>query len=300
MRRWLTLSTLLLPLGALAEGAIMIQPKLNGEIHIFSEGATGGGGQDVMAFTQKAGKSLTVNVIPSGPASCKDGNIVLPSSLRLPMTLVESNHKLRCGEPLFFDSDASQRLLRVKVEANYQQQNSRALFAQQEYSGRVQIGSVSFNTEAGESEQFPIYLDATLLAASTAPVLKVAFNKSAASFGQVSEMQDYSITRELRITKKTQASEESFPYTVKFESSQIQNGHYNLRPSTGDNLVPYQILVEGKEVLPEGDYQGQLPSGKKTSQTLNIEFKLAGHNFRGMAAKTRLLDTITAVITPES
>ncbi|QHM73476.1 hypothetical protein [Mixta intestinalis] len=299
MRRWLTLSTLLLPFGVLAEGAIVIQPKLSGEIHIFSEGATGGGGRDVMAFTQQAGKTLTVSVMPLGPASCKDGNIVLPSSLRLPMTLVENNHRLRCGEPVVFEGNTDNRLLRVKVEADYQQKSPMLLSAQ-EYGNRVQIGSVSFNTEANESAQFPLYLDASLLAASTAPVLKVAFNKSAASFGQVSEMQDYSITRELKITKKTQASEESFPYTVKFESSQIQNGHYNLRSSVAEKLVPYQILVEGKEILPDEDYQGQLPSGKKISQTLNIEFKLSGQNFRGMAAKTRLLDTITAVITPES
>ena len=89
-------------------------------------------------------------------------------------------------------------------------------------------------------------------------------------------------------------------YRVAFESSQLRDNRYRLLSSVDQQFIPYQIYVSGVEVTPSQPYVSELPDGIATSQLLNVKFSLPGKSVRGMAAGSRLLDTVTAVVTPES
>ncbi|VYU44458.1 hypothetical protein [Metakosakonia massiliensis] len=296
MRKMIVIAALL-PLLAQAEGRLTVQPQGNNSVRIFSQGETGSGGSDTLGIVQAANRATTLSVSPSGVSQCAGGDIVL-EGLRVSVTNMLDNSKLECGASLFVGADSQKREIPLKVSATLTpRKTSRSLTATM--PGNLPIGSVSVMEDGGESQQYPLYLDLSLLQ-DQMEVLTASFSKPALHLGSVGDNHDVSGTVTLRVSKTLEAGNEAMPWTLSLESSQAHNNQYRMRASTQDRMVPYHILISDHEILPNGVWQGRVPAGSGTSQAVDIQFKLEGKQTRGMAAGISLMDTVTAVITPES
>lgn len=292
---------MLMPGLACASGSLVAQPQADGGIKFFHEGPTGGGGNDVLTFTQQAGKTATLQLTPAGNASCEGGDLAM-DPLRLTLKRVDNHRQLSCGEPVVLPGEDSQRKMVLRVENQPIRQNMASLLRNNQLP-RVQIGQVTFNQEGGENVLYPLYLDMSLLQ-QTAPTLSAVFEPKVLNLGGVGEQHDVSKTVNLRVSKTSLAETGSIAYDLTFESTQQRNNLYHLRSSapssSGETLLPYQIIINRQQIVPGVAVKRQVPAGTAASDVVEVTFSLPGKATRGMPAGVHLLDTLTAVITPQS
>lgn len=295
MRTYLLSGLLLIPVLAIADGSMVIRPKPNGTLQVTAEG---GSGVEAARLTQlqPAGESVTLYISPSGPARCENGNIVV-SPLTIQLQLQPDETRLICGQPVRFEAPLQERRLHVQTMASLT--GSTAALLQQALPTRTQIGRVSFTIDNHSPTLFPLFLDLSDLQ-QQAPTVSAAFDKPTLLFGLVGEHQNASSNASLRITKTAMASNEALGYMLSFESNQQRNNQWQLRTQSDGNLVPYSLRIDGKMMAPGNQHYGILPQGRITSDLIILEFSLCGKHTRGLPAGTRLLDTLTAVISPES
>jgi len=287
----------LLPLVAQAGGTLMIQPQPDSSIRFMAQGPTGSGGEDVLSFRQPGYGRMTVIVSSSGIGRCENGDIVL-DNLRFSFTNLLDNSKVLCGMPTTFEAQGTDRELPLKVAVS-RLNRPVTMGAGRQKQTLLPAGSVNAAVENGESQQYPLYLD---LSAVQQPMetLVAAFSRPSVYLGSVGEMNDAAADIQLRVSKNNLAANEAIGYTLSFESTQQLNNQYRMRASGTERMVPYQILVGGREVLPDSVRRGTVSAGAGTADVVNIQFKLSGRQTRGIAAGATLQDTITAVITPDS
>ncbi|OON42180.1 hypothetical protein BTJ39_03255 [Izhakiella australiensis] len=296
MRRT-TLLIALLPLVAQASGTLMIQPQPDSSIRFMAQGPTGSGSEDVLGFQQPASGRMTVTVSPSGMSRCESGDIVL-DNLRFSFTNLLDNSKVLCGMPVTFDAPGKDREVPLKVAVSQFSHPVVAGIGSQKQA-LLPAGSVSAVAEGGRGQQYPLYLDLSVVQ-QPIEVLAATFSRPSLYLGSVGEMNDAAADVQLRVSKNAQASNEAIGYTLSFESTQQLNNQYRMRASATERMVPYQILAGGREVLPDSARRGTVPAGVGTADVVDIQFKLSGKQTRGLAAGVSLQDTVTAVITPDS
>jgi len=288
---------LLLQASSVMAGAWVIQPQPNGALRMLHEGISDASGTDTLTMRQPANKSLTLLVSPAGGGRCEGGDLVL-GSFRFPLKLFMQERPIVCGDLVPFSAQPNEK--RVGVRMVDRSVDGERSFGEFGAFPRIQIGNVSFNVEGdADSENYPIYLDLTALQ-TEAVTIEASFDKPALSMGLVGELNNASANARLKIAKTRQSGDEALPYILTFESTQQRDNHYQLRASTGGMSIPYRISIDGKEIEPGFQYRGTLPSGKATVDWVDIQFALSGKSTRGLAAGTRLIDTLTAVITPNS
>lgn len=296
MRR-MTLLIILLPVVAQASGTLMIQPQPDSSVRFMPQGPTGSGGEDVLSFQQPASGRMTVTVSPSGISRCESGDIML-ENLRVSFTNLLDNSKVLCGMPVTFEASGRNRDVPLKVAASPLSRPA-PMAPGNLKQALLAAGSVSAVAEGGESQQYPLYLDLSVMQ-QPMEALTASFSRPALYLGSVGEMNDAIADVQLRISKNGQASDEAIGYTLSFESTQQLNNQYRMRSPASERMVPYQILIGGREVLPDSARRGTIPAGIGTSDVVDIQFKLSGKQTRGMMAGVSLQDTVTAVITPDS
>lgn len=297
MKRGVILASMLLPLAALAQGEIVVQPQASGNLRLHAEGGSSGTPSGMLSVDQPAGKQMTLQVLSTAPGGCSGGDITL-DSIRVPVRLLSNNQKVMCGDVIALTAPAQTRQVVLNIEKTPLGNQTDSL-ARNPYGSRVQVGAINYQVQGESMESTPVYVDFTLLH-QTLPSLTATFDNPALDFGQVGELRDAIASTRLHVSKTVHAGEEALPYDVTFESKQLKENKYRLRASVGESLIPYGIFIEGQEVAPGDPYHSLVPAGVATSDILNIEFHLPGKAIRGMAAGARLLDTVTAVITPES
>lgn len=290
-------TSLLLPLLAFAQGDIVVQPQANGNMRFYSEGGSSGTPAGMLSMDQAAGKQMMLRVLPAAPGRCDSGEIIL-DSIHLPMRLLINNQRVKCNELVTLASPSSSRQVVLEIENTPLRQKADSL-ARSPYGSRVQVGSINYQVEGGPMEVAQLYVDLSLLQ-ETLPSLTATFENPSLDFGLVGELRDAVATARLKVSKTLHAGEDVLPYNVAFESKQLKDNQYRLRSSMSDKLIPYGVFIDGQELTPGDPYHSQVPAGAGTTDTLNIEFHLPGKVTRNMAAGARLLDTVTAVITPES
>lgn len=297
MRSWCYLIALLLPGLVSAEEALFVQPQVNGDLHFYSQGDSAGGTNDIISSPYNADRPLSLLLSPVGNGRCESDYLTV-EPLKLSMHLLDENTSLVCGVPMAIDSPSKEGRLRVQVH-NASSFHDFSPLMREQGGLRQQIGNVQISQQGGERHIIPLYLDLTLLQQQVI-TLTAAFDKPALQFGLVGPDHDATATATLRVGKTLQAGKEAVLYRVAFESSQLRDNRYRLLSSVDQQFIPYQIYVSGVEVTPSQPYVSELPDGIATSQLLNVKFSLPGKSVRGMAAGSRLLDTVTAVVTPES
>ncbi|MRT58067.1 hypothetical protein GJV11_18300 [Enterobacteriaceae bacterium RIT693] len=286
-----------LPLLAQADGTLMIQPQPDKSIRFMAQGATGSGGDDVLGFLQPASGTLTLSLSPSGISQCENGDIVL-DNLRVSFTNMLDNSRVLCGMPVTFRGQSNGRELPLKVTATPLNRGTLARGVTQAQT-MLPAGSVSAVAEGGGSQQYPLYLDLSAVQQQL-EILTASFSRPSLYLGAVGDINDAAADVQLRVKKTAQAGSEAIGYSLSFESSQQHNNKYRMRAAGQDRMVPYQILVAGREILPDGVLRGTVPAGMGNGDVVNIQFKLSGKQTRGMAAGVSLQDTVTAVIAPDS
>ncbi|MTH45588.1 hypothetical protein [Intestinirhabdus alba] len=296
MRSWISLLILLLPCAALAEGELIVQPQANGTLRFYTQGLNSGG-NDIITAPYRADKPLTVLLTPAGNGRCENGFLAL-EELKLSVNLLPENQSLSCAIPQVIEDLADSGRVRLQFKNAASAHNFSSLM-RQTGAVRQQIGSVRFSRQGSESSIIPVYLDLLLLQ-QQAVTITAAFDKPTLQLGMVDPHRDTTATANLRIGKTQQAGKEAILYKVAFESSQRQENRYRLLSSIDRKFIPYQIYVSDVEVTPSQPYQGELPEGIATSQLLTVKFSLPGRAVRGLTAGAHLLDTVTAVVTPES
>jgi hypothetical protein len=297
MNAAIVFAALLLPFTVLAQGEIVIQPSANGNISLYSAGASSGTPSGMVSIEQPLGKEMVLQLISTSPGTCENGDIVL-DSIHIPVSQLLNNRRLMCGEITTLSAPSQTQQVVLKVEKTQLRQQADSL-ARNPYGNRVLVARINSQVQGGMLQSTPVYVDFTLLQA-TLPSLSATFDTASLDFGPVGEMRDAIASTRLRVTKTLHAGESVLPYEVSFESNQRKENQYRLRASIGESLIPYGIFIDGTELTPGDPYHSKVPAGVATSDVLNIEFHLPGKVTRGMAAGARLLDTVTAVITPES
>ncbi|NLS56124.1 hypothetical protein [Hafnia alvei] len=290
-------AALLLQASSVMAGAWVIQPQPNGAIRMLHEGIGDASGADTLTVRQPAHKSLTLLVSPAGGGRCEGGDLVL-GTLHFPLQLFMQERPVVCGDLVQFSAQPNET--RVGVRAVNRSVKGERSFSEFGAFPRVQVGNISFNVEGdSDGENYPIYLDLTALH-TEAVTIQASFDKPALSMGLVGELNDATANARLKIAKTSQSGDEALPYILTFESTQQRDNHYQLRASKGAMSIPYRISIDGKEIAPGFQYRGTIPSGTATVDWVDIQFALSGKSTRGLAAGTRLIDTLTAVITPNS
>ncbi len=296
MRLSLFTTLLLAPLAALANGAIVVQPQPNGSLRLFSEGQHSGGRSGSLSLLQPANKTVILQLQPAGDGRCENNELVA-ASLALSIHSSSPDTPLRCGQPLQLAASPRDRWIHFHANAFSRVRGSALM--RQGLSPRVQLGSFSFSVEGENSILTPLYLDLHVLQ-KTASTVSASFDKSALIFGEVGPFKDTKSSVRLRLTKTDMANAEPLSYKLSFESIQQQHNEWRLRSTPGEDFVPYKITVADVTIAPDGIYRGILPAGEVSSAQLEVQFILLGKEIRGIPAGTRLHDTLTAIITPES
>jgi hypothetical protein len=292
-----TLLIALFPVVAQAEGMMTLQPDLNGNVRIIAQGGTGSRGGDVLGFQQQANQSLTLNFNASGMSHCEYGDLII-EGLRISVTNMLDNNKVKCGWPQTVEEEGKNREIPLKV--------STVLAANKMPPGLslntpalLPIGSVIGVHSGGRSQQYPLYIDLSILQQNM-EILTASFSRPELHLGEVGDIHDASGSIQLRVSKSAQAGSDAITYSLSFESSQQMNNQYRMRATAQDHMVPYQILIGGRNILPGDIWRGMVPVGAGSSDVVDIQFRLAGKQTRGLAAGISLQDTVTAVITPDS
>lgn len=294
MMKLLLCSALLLPLYISAETALVIYVQPGGGFKMLTEGGnTGGAG--IVQFQQAAEKPLAIQLLPDGTAQCENGMLSV-ASFSLSFRHAISSEKLLCGASWHLESVSRQRWINLQPEISFK--GERRALMQLASATRLQIGHLRAHTVGNSASTSPIYLDLSAID-SDASVLSARFDKPALGFGEVGDTRDALASARLRITKTALATSNALPYRLGFESTQQSNNQWQLRTPSGEESMPYHIIIAGKSIVPSDRIYGQLPAGEVTSEEIEIQFRLEGKQTRGMAAGTRLTDRLTAVITPE-
>jgi len=296
MRLSLLTILLLAPLAVLAQGAIIVQPQPNGSLRLFSEGQHGDGRSGSLSLLQPANKAVILLLQPVGDGRCEN-NELIAASLALSIHSSSPGTQLRCGQPLQLAASSQERWIHLHASAFSRAHGSTLM--RQALPPRLQLGSFSFSVEGESSILTPLYLDLHVLQ-NTASTVSASFDKSALIFGDVGPFQDAKSSVRLRLTKTDIANSEPLSYKLTFESSQQQHNQWRLRSTPGENFVPYKIAIADVAIAPDGIYRGILPAGEMSSAQLEVQFSLMGKEIRGIPAGTRLHDTLTAIVTPES
>lgn len=292
-----TLVIALLPLLAQAGGMMTLQPQLSGSVRIVAQGGTGSGGDDVLGFQQQANRAITLNVTTSGMSRCEYGDIIV-DGLRLTVTNMLDNSKVKCGVPQIVAAEDKNREIPLKVSAVVTAGNMPASLSVNTPTS-LPIGSVSGISDGGESQQYPLYIDLSILKENM-EILTASFTRPELHLGDVGDIHDASGSVQLRVGKRVPAGHDAIAYSLSFESSQQLNNQYRMRAGAQDRMVPYHILIGGRNILPGDIWRGVVPMGTGSSDVVDIQFRLAGKQTRGMASGISLQDTLTAVITPDS
>ncbi|MGB9096047.1 hypothetical protein [Erwinia sp.] len=294
MRTSLLWGLLLIPALVSADGSLVIHPQPNGTLRLIVEGGSGGAGRLIQR--QPAGEAITLHILPTGPARCENGNLAVPP-LTLILQVQQDDQRLICGQPIRLEAVHQDRLLLVLASASLKGPPSALL--QQAGSPVTQIGRVSFTVGNRPPVLFSVSLDLNELQQQSAKV-SATFDSPTVSLGLIGDRQNNNSNARLRVTKTALAPSAALNYKLSFESSQQRDNQWNLRAQTTERLVPYQIHIGKETLVPGSEYQRTLPAGKTTSDVIMLEFSLAGKQTWGLPAGTRLLDTLTAVITPDS
>lgn len=292
-----TLVIALFPLLAQAEGMVTLQPQLNGIVRIAAQGGTGSGGDDVLGFQQPTNRTMTLNVSASGISRCENGDIIL-DGFRLSVINMLDNSKVKCGLPQTVGAKGKNREIPLKLSAVLTVRKMPASLTLNTPSN-LPIGSVIGMLDGSGSQQYPLYLDLSVLQ-DNMEILTASFTRPELHLGEVGDIHDASGSVQLRVSKSAQARNDAVAYSLSFESSQQLNNQYRMRAATEDRMVPYHILIGGRNILPGDIWRGMVPAGIGASDVVDIKFLLAGKQTRGMAAGISLQDTVTAVITPDS
>ncbi|MGQ8774459.1 hypothetical protein ACUTQ5_08525 [Serratia sp. NA_112.1] len=303
----LTLGMLLmLTANSAVAGDWVFRPTGSGTLRIFQQGSTAELAPDMLAQRQQIGETMTLQVIPSGMGRCENGMLSGSGPLAsvkiplLPMShgVVQSQQKITCGESLFFDAPAAAQWVGMKAVPDINSLVSgnipAALLGQ-----RVLLGSINFISSGNNVTTHSVYLDLATLGSGIA-TLKASFSKPTLSFGEVGDLSDAQGDAKLTISKTRDAGDMAIPYLLTFESSQQREGNFQLKSTLEDRYVTYQIKIGDKSMTPGDNYSGTVPTGSVTSDTVNIHFTLVAKQLNGLKAGTRLTDTLTAVITPDS
>ncbi|HCQ0744403.1 TPA: hypothetical protein OGT20_000366 [Escherichia coli] len=296
MRSWFCLIALLLPGIVFASGEVIIQPQSKGEVHFLARGLSSGG-DNIISAAYSAGRPLSVLFSPTGNGHC-EGDFLAVDHLRLSVQQAGENTSYTCGVPVTIESPSKDGILRLQLTNSTSVQDFSSLM-RTDGGLRQQIGNLQITQQGNESFIVPIYLDLTILQ-NQVVTIAASFEKPTLQLGLVGPEHDASETVGLRVSKTLQAGEEAMLYRVTFESSQLKDNRFHLLSSVDHQFIPYQIYISGVEVTPSQPYVSELPQGKATSELLDVRFNLSGRAVRGMAAGSRLLDTVTAVVTPES
>lgn len=287
----------LLPLAAQAGGTLLIQPQPDNSIRVLAQGATGSSGREVLGLPQPASSSMAVTVSPSGMSQCEGGDIVL-NNLRISFINLRDNSKVLCGTTATFDAQGRARDLPLRVAVSQLSRPVASMTGRQRQA-MLPAGYVSTVSENGQNQQVQLYLDLSAVQQPEA-VLTASFSRPFLSLGGVGELNDAAADVQLQVGKTDQAGNEAIGYTLSFESVGQLSNQYRLQAPGIERRIPYQILVGGHEVLPEGGWRGTVPAGVGAQSVVDIRFKLVGKQTRGMMPGVRLQDTVTAVITPDS
>ncbi|EMF04257.1 hypothetical protein [Serratia marcescens] len=306
MTRLTLVMLLLFTADAAVAGDWVFRPTGSGALRILQQGSTADLGPDMLAQRQQVGETLTVQVAPSGMGRCENGVLSGSGPLAsvkiplLPMSHggVESGQKITCGESLLFDAPATAQWVGVKAvpeSSTLVRGNMPATLLGQ----RVLLGNINFISSYNKATTRSVYLDLTTLGSGIA-TLKASFDKTALSFGEIGNLNDAAGDAKLTISKTPDAGDMAIPFLLTFESSQQRDGNFQLKSTREDRYVIYQIKIGDKSMTPGDNYAGTVPTGSATSNTINIHFTLAAKQVNGLKAGTRLTDTLTAVITPDS
>lgn len=292
--------------GSAVAGDWVFRPAGSGTLRILQQGSTADLGPDMLAQRQQIGETLTVQVVPGGMGRCENGILSGSGSLAsvkiplLPMShgVVQSGQKITCGESLPFDAPTTAQWVGMKAtpeSSTLVSGNIPATLLGQ----RVLLGNINFISSDHKVTNHSVYLDLTTLGSGIA-TLKATFAKPALSFGEVGNLNDAQGDAKLTISKTRDAGDTAIPYLLTFESSQQRDGNFQLKSTLEDRYVTYQIKIGDKNMAPGDNYSGTVPTGSATSDIVNIHFTLAAQQVNGLKAGTRLTDTLTAVITPDS
>jgi len=297
MRKSALFLGLVFPVMAFANGAVILQLQADGSSRFYTEGEASGGA-DTLSVLQQPGKTATVMFQPVMPAQCQDGNLQV-GALQISLNMLANNQKIRCGEFVELRPTASGRQVAMRLRQQVSSQKVRTLTAYLPTTQRQQMGDITIQTGDENSQRYPLYVDYSQLQAESS-VLTARFESPALELGLVGPDNGAVASAKLLVSKTENAPSALVPYQLSFESTQQQGTTYRLRSSLQEKLIPYGIFVEGQQLDPGTAWHGQVPVGIATTDRVNIEFHLPGKATRGMAAGARLLDTITAVITPDS
>jgi len=290
-------------------GDWIFRPTVNGTLRISQQGGSAEMGPDTLTQHQQAGETLSLQVIPVGQGRCEGGLLVGNGPLsvvKLSLTpvlrsVVQTGQQIACGESVQFDAPDALQLVGVKAQTSSVAAGSLKGLPADIANQRILLGNINFISSGKTVASSAIYLDLTSLG-DEAATLKASFNKSALLFGEVTSMKDAQGTATLTISKAQQVCgcETAIPYVLKFESIQQRDNSFRLVSAQGDVYVPYRVSIGDRNMSPSDSYNGTVPAGSGTVDILNINFTLAAQQTYGLAAGTKLTDTLTAVITPDS
>ncbi len=303
----LTLVTFLMIFSSLATaGEWVFRPIGNGSLRMSQQGSIAELGPETLVQRQSNGEPLTIQVIASGLGRCDNGILSGSGPLEafhIAFTPVlrgspQTGQQLKCGESLSFDASAEVQLSGVKAEAEIGKA-SFSNFPISSLGSRVLLGSVNFISANHGVVSYSLYLDLSTLRDDTA-TLNAAFDKPGFSFGSVSIQNDVNQGVKLKVSKTTAAGNEAIPYTLTLESTQARGNSFQLKSTTNDLYVPYQIKIGDTSLVPGNEYLRTVAAGSNTADVIDVNFYLSGKNINGLKAGTRLMDTVTAIIMPKS
>ncbi|QKJ88641.1 hypothetical protein PMPD1_3727 [Paramixta manurensis] len=305
MKRTVLLALLALNIGPASAGDWIFRPVANGRLQISQQGGAEQG-PDMLVQRQAEQASLTLQVMPAGMGHCENGVLTGSgplSSIRIPLvpvirSIAQPGLSAQCGESLQFDAPAQSQLVGVKAAPRNERIATAAIPAA--LSGqRILLGYVNFIQANSQMASNAIYLDLSTLSGGV-PSLQAAFDKPSLRFGEVNVLKNSLYNAKLTIRKTAEAGDAAVPYELTFESRQQRENSFQLKDTRGEIFVPYQIKIGSYQMTPGAIYTGLIPAGSATADIIGINFSLSGKNISGLAAGTRLTDTLTAVITPTS
>lgn len=296
---------LLLNIGQASAADWVFRPVSGGRLEMTQQGGAEQG-PEMLVRRQAEKESLTLQVTPAGMGRCENG--VLTGSgpleeIQIPLIPVvhgvaQSGRQVRCGETLFFDAAAESQMTGVKALQRKGRIASATLPAA--LSGqRILLGYINFVRANSSVDANAIYLDLSTMESSM-PAVQASFDRQALRFGGVSMLRNALYNARLTIRKTVDAGDAAMPYELSFESSQQRNGSFHLKSAQGDIYVPYSIKIGNRNMAPGTLYTGTIPAGSTAADMIAVNFSLSGKDIIGLAAGTRLTDTLTAVIKPTS
>ncbi|MEW5558777.1 hypothetical protein AB1287_00680 [Enterobacter asburiae] len=305
MKRSVLITLLLLSVGAADAGDWMFRPVASGRLQMTQQGGAEQG-PDALVRHQAENETLTLQVTPAGMGRCENG--VLSGSgplaaVHIPLvpvirSIAQPGLSARCGESLRFDAPAQSQLVGVKATPDTGRIATASIPAA--LAGqRVLLGYVNFIETNGGMASNAVYLDLTALSGGV-PAVKATFDRPALRFGEVNVLRNNLYAARLTINKTPEAGDAALPYELTFESRQQRENSFQLKDAQGEISVPYQIKIGSHVMTPGAVYSGIIPAGSATASVVGLNFSLSGKDISGLAAGTRLTDTLTAVITPTS